>query len=637
MPFACIYVPDFPVEAIVRLQPELREQAVAVLAGNPPLEKVCALNEKARQAGIEPGMTKVEAELCPMLAIRPRSASAETTAHAALLDCAQSFSPIVEDTANDTVVLDLAGLESLFGAPGKIARDLARRASELGLEVNVGVASNPDAAQCAAHGFSGITVIDEGREAERLGPLPLEVLIPVAGSRETLATLFEDDDEPDFAEKGSDILETLDRWGIRSLRALAALPDIAVCERLGQFGLHLQRLARGKTSRTLVPVDPPLAFEESLDLEHPISLLEPLAFALNRLLEPLCARLAARALATNELRLRLELDTSVREESCEQQSAFSNQHSASAGSADNKTACGAVPTGLGSSCNPSQDLRPGLTNPVPGGTSSSTSEQHLHGKGSRSSTRNSVPGTRYSQLGTRYSVLNRSVPQCLGGESDSQPGTRYSQLFERNLHLPVPMLDARIFLKLLQLDLRLHPPGAPITKIWLGMEPVRPRVAQNGFFVPASPEPERLELTLARVTQVVGGEEKVGSPQLLDTHAPGAFRMQHFAPPAPDGSRPDTSHQELVAALRMFRPPVQISAVLHAGNPVRVTCAKKRELGGEIIWSAGPWRSCGDWWKQDSWARDEWDIAVQNETAVVLYRMYRDLTSGRWYLEGTYD
>jgi protein ImuB len=199
------------------------------------------------------------------------------------------------------------------------------------------------------------------------------------------------------------------------------------------------------------------------------------------------------------------------------------------------------------------------------------------------------------------------------------------------------MLDARIFLKLLQLDLRLHPPGAPITKIWLGMEPVRPRVAQNGLFLPASPEPERLELTLARVTQVVGGEEKVGSPQLLDTHAPGAFRMQHFSPPAPDGSRHDISPQELVAALRIFRPPLQVAAVLHAGNPVRVMCARKRELSGEIIWSAGPWRSCGDWWKQDSWARDEWDIAVQNENSIVLYRMYRDLTSGRWYLEGTYD
>jgi len=42
--FACIYIPDFAVEAIVRTKPLLREQAVAVLDGKPPLVRVIALN-----------------------------------------------------------------------------------------------------------------------------------------------------------------------------------------------------------------------------------------------------------------------------------------------------------------------------------------------------------------------------------------------------------------------------------------------------------------------------------------------------------------------------------------------------------------------------------------------------------------
>ena len=62
MPFACIFVPDFPAEAIVRSEPELHAQAVAVLEGKPPLQKVFAVNEKARRAGIEPGMTKIQIE-----------------------------------------------------------------------------------------------------------------------------------------------------------------------------------------------------------------------------------------------------------------------------------------------------------------------------------------------------------------------------------------------------------------------------------------------------------------------------------------------------------------------------------------------------------------------------------------------
>jgi protein ImuB len=296
MPFACIFVPDFPAEAILRAEPELRSQAMAVLEGKPPLQKIFAVNEKARRAGIELGMTKIQAEPWTDLALRPRSPLQETAAHAALLDCAQSFSPRIEDTAPDTVILDLAGLESLFGALPKIARDLARRTSDLGLEANVAVAANPDTARFAARGFPGVTVIPEGKEAERLGNLPLDVLFPEFAS-------------PDPSDEAARVFETFDLWGVRNLRALCALPEIALSERLGQFGTRLQHLARGAVSRTLVPIDPPLVFEEAVELEYPLVLLEPLAFLLARMLDHLCARLAARALAAQTLHLQLHLDS----------------------------------------------------------------------------------------------------------------------------------------------------------------------------------------------------------------------------------------------------------------------------------------------------------------------------------------
>src|SRR5229473_7789349 len=174
--FACIFVPDFPVEALLRAEPDLRTQAVAVLEGKAPLQKIFAANEKGRRAGVSPGMTKLQVEACSDLVLRARSSLQEVAAHAALLDCAQSFSPRVEDAGCDTVLLDLAGMEPLFGPLPKIARDMARRASDLGLEANVAVASNPDTAALAARGFSGVTVIPEGKEAEKLGSLPVEVL-----------------------------------------------------------------------------------------------------------------------------------------------------------------------------------------------------------------------------------------------------------------------------------------------------------------------------------------------------------------------------------------------------------------------------------------------------------------------------
>jgi protein ImuB len=547
MPFACIFVPDFPVEALLRMEPELRPQSLVVLEGKVPLQKVFALNENARRAGVNPGMSKLQIEACNGLVWRARSLQQEAAAHAALLDCAQSFSPRVEDAGCDTIVLDLAGLQPLFGPLPKIARALARCASNLGLKTNVAVADNPDAATLAARGFSCVTLIHEGKEAELLGSLPVEVLFA------------------NSAQESAQLLETFSRWGIRRLGDLAALPDIALSERVGQGGIHLQKLARGATSRTLVPVEPPLVFEEVIELEYPLVLLEPLAFLLGRLLEQLCARLEARTLATQELRLCLELASGWQ----------------------------------------SEDPYPSTNN-----------------------------------RGTAVLARASRAP---------------ARQFQRTLRLPIPLLDARTFLKLLQLDLKAHPPGAPIVKIQLAAEPVRPRAVQSGLFLPPSPEPEKLELTLARIAGIVG-EDKVGSFQLLDTHRPGGFRMQHFAPSQPQGPKPvfkDTvsagleprftqaqkidASEDLVTALRIFRPPVDAMVTMRDGKPVSIHCPRNKEMEGEILWAAGPWRSSGDWWEQEGWARDEWDVAVQGEAGIALYRLVRDRLDGKWFVEGTYD
>jgi protein ImuB len=324
---------------------------------------------------------------------------------------------------------------------------------------------------------------------------------------------------------------------------LAALPDVALSERLGQHGIYLQKLARGETFRTLVPIDQPLVFEEAIELDYPLVLLEPLAFLLGRLMDQLCARLSARALATQELQLKLELDNSCHDE--------------------------------------------------------------------------------------QYSIVERRT------SSPVQFEVSRTRVFERTLRLPVPLLDSKIFLKLLQLDLKAHPPGAPILKIYLRAEPVRPRAAQGGLFLPPSPEPEKLELTLARIAGIVG-EDKIGSLQLLDTYRAEGFRMTRFTPTTSE-NKSNYKNNGAVTALRMFRPSVPVTMTLHDGIPAYIACHKSKEIQGKVLWSAGPWRSSGDWWEKESWSRDEWDIAVQGKTDITLYCLVKDLLAGKWFVEGTYD
>src|ERR1700724_4548305 len=116
MGFASIYIPDFLVQAVVRGQRALGEEALALLGGAPPLWSVVAANPAAFAAGIQLGMTKAQVAQFSNVQICMRSEAQETAAHAALLDAAWSVSPRVENTALDTVVLDLDGRLAFFGA-----------------------------------------------------------------------------------------------------------------------------------------------------------------------------------------------------------------------------------------------------------------------------------------------------------------------------------------------------------------------------------------------------------------------------------------------------------------------------------------------------------------------------------------
>ncbi len=396
------------------------------------------------------------------------------------------FSPLVERTAADTVTFDAAGLDRLFGLPQEVAAAIMRRAAERSLRIHLALAANPDTAICAARGFAGAHVIPQGDEAKFLGSLPVSQLAP-----------------------SPELQETLERWGIRRFQDLAALPPLGIAERLGPEGLKLRELARGEADRKLVPLQEPEQFEDQIELDYPVELLEQLLFLLARLVNGLSTRLATRALATNELRIGLLLET-----------------------------------------------------------------RGMH---------------------------------------------------ERILRLPVPSLDCKAFLKLIQLDLTDHPPPAPVIHVKLAAAAVKPQAAQNGLFVPLAPEPVKLEVTLARIGAMVG-RERVGMVDLVDTWRPGAFKVRQALSPA----RLISSPSPIPAfGFRFFRPPRAARVTLESGQPAFVSA---QGIRGAVVDRAGPWRTSGDWWTEDPWSRDEWDIALSDSA---LYRLY--CCPDGWFVEGSYD
>lgn len=109
------------------------------------------------------------------------------------------------------------------------------------------------------------------------------------------------------------LVDTLQRWGLRTFGDVTRLPAADLFERLGPASFWLRRVAAGQDARPLVPVVDEETFEAELELEWPLDTLEPLAFVLGRLLDPLCLRLEQRDRGAIVVHVTLRLVSRVRE------------------------------------------------------------------------------------------------------------------------------------------------------------------------------------------------------------------------------------------------------------------------------------------------------------------------------------
>jgi len=244
-------------------------------------------------------------------------------------------------------------------------------------------------------------------------------------------------------------------------------------------------------------------------------------------------------------------------------------------------------------------------------------------------------------------------------------GTR--EVHERSLQLPAPIRDARTLRTLALLDLESHPPSAAIDRVVVAVDPTPGRVVQFSLLTRPLPSPENLSTLMARLSALMG-EERIGSPVTVDSWEPGAFEMKAFAPeqltpPFLRGSAVRDTRPSV--AIRRFRFPVPARVHVDRGVPVRVTTDRRGLNGGTVDAYAGPWRTSGGWWIDESgrasgasktsragepsvvrergpvramttggWDRDEWDVTLRDGAT---YRLYRERDTDAWFIEGVVD
>lgn len=404
-----------------------------------------------------------------------------------LAELAGQFSPIVESIGEDEVVFSIDGLGSLFGNVQQVASEIGRRGADMKITASLAIAANKSTARLAARNYRGVTIIEPGREANVLAEIPVEALAI----------------DPD-------LIQTLHRWGVETLGAVAALPETGIRERLGEAGSGLRRLALGQGDEVIAVRKEAEDYREYRELDASIEQLEPLLFIVSAQLHGLVNRLGHNG----------------------------------------------------------------------------------------------------------YSALGVELTLTLDGGG----------IFVRRIELPVATRDPLNLLKQFQFSLDSKPPNAPICAVQTLVLPSKPRTTQHGLFHPAAPQPDKLQILLGRL-RGIAGPERVGTPEILNTHRPDAFRMRScaFEPTDPRIGTGFASH----IAFRYFRPPISAQVILRNQLPLRII---SHRVTGQVIHAAGPWRTSGGLWTHERWDRDEWDVLVDHQG---IYRIY--LSGSLWFLDGSYD
>jgi protein ImuB len=242
----------------------------------------------------------------------------------------------------------------------------------------------------------------------------------------------------------------------------------------------------------------------------------------------------------------------------------------------------------------------------------------------------------------------------LGFGGNAQPAIPFQRVFR----IPDPSREVELLFGMLHTRLENFRVDRPIIGCRLEAVPCRPGGQPFHLFETSLRDPNRFADTLARLEALLGSEN-VGSPVPANNHRPDSFAMRPFradlSPPdrTPSTIAAATTHANKNAAAdaspRLLRQPAQDSQSLPLRRhrppiPLHLSTARDAvsgiivpdeiltgQLRGRLRHRAGPWKFSGDWWDQQRWTRQEWDIQLEDGS---LHRIAH--RGDAWFLEGVY-
>ncbi|MEP4248101.1 Y-family DNA polymerase [Tateyamaria sp.] len=311
-----LWFPRLGAERLIRRQPVLGDQPLAVVQEQSNAQIITALNAVAQGQGLQVFQPVRDAHaMCPGLLTYPRSLVGEARFLESLQRWAGKFSPWVAPEGDDALVVDLTGCAHLFGGEVALMQVVEDDCTDLGLTVLMGLADTRGAAWALAR-YAGRAAgsdrtgdaIDQEARATRSragkrrhwtkgGAAP--VVRTKAGNTDRIAlpgqTYGALSPLPIAALRlEPEVTAQLGRLGLRRVGDLLGQPRAGLARRFGRGLVMRMDQAMGSAPEPVSPAKPPDHFAVRMTLPDPIGLAGDVMAGIDRLLPRLCEALKAK-------------------------------------------------------------------------------------------------------------------------------------------------------------------------------------------------------------------------------------------------------------------------------------------------------------------------------------------------------
>ncbi len=244
--------------------------------------RLTAVDEAARAQGLTAGMTLSDARARVLdLAVAQADPAADLALLIGLAEACRRFTPALALQAPDGLDLDVTGCAALFGGEARLLMAAGAVVQRAGLRLRSALADTPALAYAAAR-FGAGGVVESGRQAAVLAPLPVEALR--------------------LEPQGCVVLRQL---GFRRIGQLLELPRASLARRLGPEALHRLDEALGARADPLeLRLEQPV-FRAERRMFEPISEAEQVMQVAGDLAVDLVVQLEGRAVGGRTFALEL--------------------------------------------------------------------------------------------------------------------------------------------------------------------------------------------------------------------------------------------------------------------------------------------------------------------------------------------